>query len=87
MVIGVALAGAVWAAGERERLEAEQRRLELALAETRVRLLREDAELRALHDRITSLQRALARKLDERPEMQAYRRKLESVQAQLAGER
>ena len=75
-----------WAEGRDERTEKllkEQRELSLKMHELRVRLIKEDPELKELHQRIMALHKELALRLDSRDEMKALLRKSKELDSEL----
>lgn len=70
-------------ADSKARVQQEKKRIQLKLAQTRIRLLREDPKLKELNARIESLQRLLIRQLDSRKEMQALYKQLRKIDQRL----
>lgn len=69
---------------DHELLRKQQREVEHALLTKRHELLKQDAELRDLNERIMKLQMQLARKLDRRPEIIELRRRLAVIEGRVA---
>lgn len=69
---------------DHEALRQQRRGTEAEMLSVRARLVREDSELRDLNQRITKLQMQLARKLDRHEEIIALRKKLVTINSQLA---
>ncbi len=65
------------------RLRKERRRVRYDLLQTRGRLLREDPELKRLHDRILDLYRKMDRLLGEKPKIRELRKRLKHVEKRL----
>ena len=71
-------------ADDHELLRKQQREVEHVLLTKRHELLKQDAELRDLNERIMKLQMQLARKLDRRPEIIELRRRLAVIEGRVA---
>ena len=69
---------------DHESLRKQQREVEHELLMKRHELLKQDAELRDLNERIMKLQMQLARKLDRRPEIIELRRRLAVIEGRVA---
>jgi len=61
----------------------QKRKIEFNMTKLRVKLLKENEELRKLNDRIIKQQKQLAKKLDAQPEMRLLINKLETIKEQL----
>jgi len=71
-------------AEDHESLRKQQREVEHELLTKRHELLKQDAELRDLNERVMKLQMQLARKLDRRPEIIELRRRLAVIEGRVA---
>ena len=69
---------------DHESLRKQQREVEHELLTKRHELLKQDAELRDLNERVMKLQMQLARKLDRRPEIIELRRRLAVIEGRIA---
>lgn len=67
----------------RSALLARQRQVNLALAATREKLLKEDDELRDLNEQLQRLQQKLLKALEARPDMADLRRQADAVASDL----
>jgi len=68
---------------DQELLRKQQREVEHALLMKRRELLKQDAELHDLNERIMKLQMQLARKLDRQPEIIELRRRLAIIEGRV----
>ena len=69
---------------DHESLRKQQREVEHELLTKRHKLLKQDAELRDLNERVMKLQLQLARKLARRPEIIELRRRLAVIEGRIA---
>jgi hypothetical protein len=75
-------------ADDTQTLKQERQQLEFLSARVRVELLRDDTELRRLHERIVALQKELTQRLDKHPQMARLQGRIADVDRKLkaAGE-
>jgi len=73
----------VQASDEYEKLVEEQKTNEFKMLELRVKLIKEDPELEALHRKIMALHKELALKLDKKEEMKKLLEKKKRIESEL----
>lgn len=71
------------ASDEYGKLVEEQKANELKMLETRIKLIKEDSELEALHRKIIALHKELALKLDKKEEMKKLLEKKKRIEGEL----